>query len=178
MTDIETKVCSKCLEVKSIDDFHRYSRGRYKRQSRCKKCNYADNTERQQKNPEKANKSNRKYYKKNGRNREDPSQSSACKAANKYLRENHPPGYDKYGNPRLWHHGCYLPEHLLNVILLSVKDHYRAHSLMTRGKDEYFFRVKETGELLDNKEKHIAFLKLNNIQIHAELYTQHKATTF
>lgn len=38
-TAIQTKKCTKCGEVKSLDDFSPHSRGLYGRQSRCKVCN-------------------------------------------------------------------------------------------------------------------------------------------
>ena len=59
------------------------------------------------------------------------------------------------------HHWSYLEENLRDIILLNRSTHKRVHSLLNLSLDKLCFRVKETSELLDTKEKHLNFINSN-----------------
>lgn len=56
------------------------------------------------------------------------------------------------------HHWSYKKEHIKDVIILKTKDHRKIHTLLFFNTKKKIFTVKETGELLDTKQKHIDFI--------------------
>jgi hypothetical protein len=59
------------------------------------------------------------------------------------------------------HHWSYLEENLRDVILITRSKHKRVHALLTLCFDNLCFKEKETGYLLDTKEKHYKFIDEN-----------------
>ena len=57
------------------------------------------------------------------------------------------------------HHWSYLEEHWLDVIYVDANLHRYYHTLMQYDKTLWVYRVKSTGELLDTRAKHEAFLQ-------------------
>lgn len=75
----ETKVCKKCKETKSVDDFYKDKKTADKRRAECKKCSVASGMEWAKKNAEKANAYAAEWRK---------GHKESCDAATKKWRDN------------------------------------------------------------------------------------------
>lgn len=58
-----------------------------------------------------------------------------------------------------FHHWSYNDEHFKDVIPLTIKDHAKAHRFMEYDQSAKMYRIKETGELLDTKQKHSDYIR-------------------
>lgn len=58
------------------------------------------------------------------------------------------------------HHWSYRPENGLDVILMDRDDHYKLHRFLLYDQEFMCYRVKESGDLLDTKDKHINFINI------------------
>jgi len=66
-----------------------------------------------------------------------------------------------------WHHWSYRTEHRLDVLRMHPKDHRALHEHLKYDEVAMVFRVRYTGELLDTREKHEAFIRSLALQIAA-----------
>lgn len=57
-----------------------------------------------------------------------------------------------------WHHWSYRTEHRLDVLGMTPKAHRALHEHLKYDEPTMVFRVRETGELLDTREKHERFI--------------------
>lgn len=55
------------------------------------------------------------------------------------------------------HHWSYNEEHHKDLIFIDISDHYTAHRFMIYDQERMMYRTKD-GELLDTKERHIAYI--------------------
>lgn len=58
------------------------------------------------------------------------------------------------------HHWSYKTEHAYDVINLSILQHAKLHRHLKYDQQFFCYRRKDTNELLDTKEKHLAFYHL------------------
>lgn len=77
---------------------------------------------------------------------------------------------------KVQHHWSYLPENHLDIILLTPKLHSWLHSKMRLDKGLLCYWTKE-GELLDTREKHLAFIKKLK-EVAGDIYFSKKANDF
>lgn len=78
-----------------------------------------------------------------------PEKYAAVLAAAKYIDIQ--PGYHR-------HHWSYQKENQLDVIILKHDFHLYLHRFLKYDKELFCYRIKSTGELLDNREKHERFI--------------------
>jgi hypothetical protein len=57
------------------------------------------------------------------------------------------------------HHWSYERCHAKDIIPIKKSDHVVLHNNLEYDQDMYKYRIKETGYLLDTKDKHVAFIK-------------------
>jgi hypothetical protein len=57
------------------------------------------------------------------------------------------------------HHWSYLEEHHCDVIIMERSDHRKLHRQLIRDLGTGMYRRKDTGELLDTREKHESFIR-------------------
>lgn len=75
------------------------------------------------------------------------------------------------GNER--HHWSYKPDHYLDIIPLPVRLHAFLHRHLIYDQSEMQYRIKETNELLNSREKHLIFI--NSLSILFEFEQQRLA---
>lgn len=56
-----------------------------------------------------------------------------------------------------FHHWSYKPEHAMDIIELTVKDHAKAHRFLIYDQERMMYRTTD-GILLDTKENHTAYI--------------------
>ncbi len=65
------------------------------------------------------------------------------------------------------HHWSYATENLEDVFVIERKFHYRLHTKIKRVNGELFFRVTETGEALNSRDKHWNYMdKFRTMEMH------------
>jgi len=149
---IEFKKCSSCRAEKPLDDFHNYKNSKDGKVHRCKDCARAGSLKcmrRKKGTRDKglAIKAVRKYMAKRP---EIPKASSIWyeyKIANKIeLPSGHHAHHWSYNKPK-------------DVIVLSLANHRKIHCYLGYDPETKLFKIKENGELLNTKEKHMDFIK-------------------
>ena len=154
------KICPKCKEEKELSGFSKMKSSKDGLQHNCKACSrqyYAENTEQLKQyqkqyfaeNPEVKAKFNKKYESKY------PEKRKATTKANNNL-----PSRDGYHR----HHWSYNEEHWLDIIYVNASMHSYYHTHMEYDSTHMVYRAKATGELLDTRERHEAYLKILNIK--------------
>ena len=139
------KICTKCKEEKELSGFSKDKRAKSGLQSQCKVCHKQYIAE----NPEVKAKINKKYESKY------PEKGKAKSKANNNL-----PSRDGYHR----HHWSYNEEHWLDVIYVDASMHSYYHTHMEYDSAHMMYRIKATGELLDTRERHEAYLNILNIK--------------
>lgn len=138
MNEIKHKTCLSCdLRLPLLKNFYRDKTHKNGYKSWCKKCYLKRDAERYKKHPFK---------------------TKARKAARKAIKA-------KDGNHL--HHWSYNKEHYLDVIELSVKDHYRLHGFMKYDEPTKMYRDAKTNELLDSRDKVLNLCNQLGIKIHS-----------
>ena len=137
---IISKRCSKCKDIKSISEFHKYRKGKDRLQSYCKTCEaiYQTKYRKTAKGRTAHCKANKKYNtSKKGKvadkssNARRPNQIKAVNAVNhaitaeKLPRPNTLECYYCFEKARQYHHPSYAPEHWLDVIPVCRECHYK-----------------------------------------------------
>ena len=154
------KICPKCKEEKELSKFSKDKRAKSGLKTQCKACNKqyrAENTEQIKQyqkqyfaeNPELKAKFNKKYESKY------PEKKKATNKANNNL-----PSRDGYHR----HHWSYNEEHWLDIIYVNASMHNYYHTHMEYDSTHMVYRIKSTGELLDTRERHEAYLNILNIK--------------
>jgi hypothetical protein len=161
-----TKICFKCNIKKPLSQFYKHKEMKDGHVNKCKECNlkdvkgnYIDNV----KKPGYIEKE-----RKRGRQKHHRLYSGITKTKNK----NRQKWIDKYpekeavrtlcsrSTPKGFHshHWSYNKEHGKDVIVLLIKYHYKAHRFIIYDQERMMYRRYDTNELLDTKEKHLAFI--------------------
>lgn len=174
MEVIYEKKCFKCDNILPIDDFYKHKKSRDGHLNKCKECTKKDVRKRENtlKNDpewiEKERERNRdKYYRFQYRNKYKPSKDKKREIIRKY-RQKFPEKYlaSKYTEIFLnkvdgyhLHHWSYNQDDWLDVIQLTIKQHNLVHRHLLYNKEKKIYHNKETGELLDTKQKHLDFIQ-------------------
>lgn len=167
---MEEKICIKCKELKSLNEYTRDSRKKDGTRNDCKSCVAIYFRERyafKKQDPEWVLKENIKhrerknrlgYYKKYKRSPEQ-SKDNSLKFIKKY-----PEKYKARKKSQVLesifqqkHHWSYNEKHYLDIIELTTKNHNKAHRFLVYDQETFMYKTT-TGELLDTKQKHIDYI--------------------
>lgn len=166
---MKNKFCHYCNTAKPESKFYKHPHTTDGRSPKCKECQIAYTTKRLKtlsKNPEfkqkerdRANETYNRLYK--GKPKD--------KVAKEKIRKAY---YDRFPEKKLaqrisslmprkkgchLHHWSYNITDLVSLIELPVKEHHKLHRYMVYDQERLMYRRIDTNELLDTKEKHIAY---------------------
>ncbi len=164
-----TKVCFKCKEEKTLDNFYKHKQMTLGVVNKCKTCNKLDvkeNYRKKSKDPSfvenERKRCREKYHRLNYKEKQKEwdadkpwKKTSTYKSLSKVLKI--PKGFSV-------HHWNYFK--LKSVIILNIKEHRQLHEFLELDLEKRIFKVIETGFYLDTKEKHIEFIKSKGYTIH------------
>ncbi len=176
--NMTTKVCFKCLEEKLVSDFYKHKQMGDGFLGKCKTCTKKDTFERTKiltSTPEGLEKERArhrdKYYRLEYKEKHKPTPEKKKEIINRH-KAKYPEKYkakslSSHLSPVIkgnhLHHWNYNIHCAKDVIELSIEEHNKAHRFLKY--DKQFFLYKDPiGNLLDTKEKHIAFLKVKGIK--------------
>jgi hypothetical protein len=160
---METKKCFKCSETKELFQFYKHSQTSDGYLGKCKSCTKSDSIKRTRKlsnNPDWIEKE-RLRAKNKIRNK-----STSSEWINKYpekVKAHSAIQHFKKEKGVHCHHWSYNEIHVLDVIILTITEHYKLHARMIYDQERRMYRRIDTMELLDTKEKHIEYIELIKI---------------
>ena len=156
------KICKICNKQKLLEEFYKHKYYSDGRDIKCKECVKEKARERHHKK----NKDTEWVEKERARHRE------------KYARLNYKDKQKFWDEGKVWkntstyknlhrnlkipkgisaHHWNYFK--LKDFVLMDLKDHKSFHQLIELDIDKRIFKIKETGEYLDSRNKHLCFIK-------------------
>lgn len=143
---METKICKKCGQEKSLDQFNKQKRTKDGLRTWCRTCFSKVVAEWASKDLVKRRASRNKDMKVHRQNFPEK-----FKARNKAKKIKAPEGMIK-------HHWSYNEEHWLDLFFFTHLDHMKIHRYMIYDQEHMMYRTV-AGELLDTREKHEAYLQ-------------------
>ena len=161
MNDL-TKVCFKCNEEKTLDNFYRHKKMSLGVVNKCKECNkkdVIDNYKKKSKDidfiEKERERSREKYHRLNYKEKQVEwnkrrTWTKSSKYKNLSRKLNPPKGIEL-------HHWSYNEKHLEDVIYMDKFEHRKLHTYIKLDYETKFFMYKDL--LLDTKEKHIEFIE-------------------
>lgn len=174
-----TKVCFRCSTEQPISNFYVHKQMADGHLGKCKTCTKSETEKKRQEiisTPEGLEKEQarhrNKYHRLGYKNIHKPTHEMKKRATGKYKQkypekiQAHSFSYDKIhietkGNEL--HHWSYNKEHWLSVIEMPVSEHALLHRFIVYDQPAMFYKRKDTGELLDTKEKHFNyFIEIKN----------------
>lgn len=160
------KVCYKCLLPKPLDEFYSHREMKDGTLNKCKACCKADikkNYETKILNPlfviNERTRGRKKYHRLySGIQKSKPgnAQKHIRRYPEKRLAISASSRIKSHGLER--HHWSYKKEHQLDAILLSKKEHMKAHRFLRYDEREFMYRRYDTNELLCTRELHEKFI--------------------
>lgn len=159
------KRCIKCGEIKDLAAFNKNSKIQDGHLNTCRVCTRLYDVVRQkrlQQDPIWAEKERSRVREKYRRLGYSSAQKTNRKLKKKKFEQQYPEKAKAYSKVRRLfhpkgthrHHWSYNEEHILDVIILSPQDHTTLHRFIEYDMQHRLYRRKDTGELLDTKEKH------------------------
>ena len=185
------KICSSCKKEKEFSEFSKCKRAKSGLQSQCKACHKqyckqyrAENPEYfkqyRAENAEQLKQYQKQFYAENAEQlkqchkqyiAENPEVKAKCdkKYKFKYPEKRKATSKANYNLPSRdgyhRHHWSYNEEHWLDIIYVNASMHNYYHTHMEYDSTHMVYRIKSTGELLDTRERHEAYLNILNIKI-------------
>ncbi len=166
------KVCFKCGQAKSLDHYYAHPRMADGHLNKCKDCTRKDTKDRSRElmddpawvESEKARARN-KYHRLGYGDKHKPS-AQMKKLQIMRHKEKYPEKYAariiaqrlERPNGTQLHHWSYRIENAKDVICIAPREHYTLHRFLTYEPEQMCYRTID-GELLDTRDKHVAFLK-------------------
>lgn len=158
------KVCFRCGYKKPLSEYYKHKQMSDGHLNKCKTCTNTDSKKRHKKitstiegiEKERARHCE-KYHRLNYKNRQKVwdknkpwKNSTVYKNLNRNLKIEK--GYE-------FHHWCYDESLLTSGFILKTREHRIIHSYLDFIDELLIFKNKETGEILNTKEKHESFIK-------------------
>jgi hypothetical protein len=164
----QVKQCFKCGELKELTEFYKHTQMGDGYLNKCKPCtkkdvkeNYAKNSEDQLFLERERKRGRDKHYRLySGKGTSNPRSirkyndlyPEKKNAKNRCSHVKSPqPGLEK-------HHWSYNEDHYKDLIFLTKKHHMKAHRFIVYDQERMMYRMYDTNELLDTKEKHESFI--------------------
>ena len=169
---MESKVCFKCDVEKSLDEYYRHKRMKDGHLNKCKMCARADSKARSAlmaryedwREAERAR--GREKYKRLGYKDKYRATSEQNRKYNTDRKLKYPEKYKaSIASQRLpalsehKHHWSYRPEHVMNVIHLTIREHTTLHRYMIYDDSYMLYRKVSDGSLLDTEVSHLDLLE-------------------
>ena len=178
---ITMKICFKCDIEKPLTEYYKHKSMHDGHLNKCKSCTKSDVIKRESElrkdfnwNEKEKERQREKYKRLNYKDKHKPNKEHKAKASSNY-KERFPEKIEaksasqrikvkRKGNQK--HHWSYNKEHYKDIIELTPELHYLIHRLMDYDSKTKLYKSKEDNEILDTKEKHIAFIRLCNFRRH------------
>ena len=166
------KVCFKCNLEKSLDEYYVHKQMADGHLGKCKICTKSDSDKREKelrKNPEWVKKENirarEKYFRLGYKDLHKPSKENRKISIDLYKKK-YPEKHKakcflgkkiKANKGNHLHHWSYNKEHYLDIIELSIKEHYKLHRYIIYDSERLMYRRIDNLILLDTKESHLEY---------------------
>lgn len=165
------KKCIRCGEIKPKSEYYTHKQMKDGTLNACKSCIKISSKKREEKikldpkliekeRERHRNKYHRLGYKEKHRPTNEQKHKAIKKHRNKYPEKYKAKGMSQHievakGYHR--HHWSYNEKHAKDVIILTIKDHYKLHRFIKYDQESFMYRTLD-GEILHTKEKHINYM--------------------
>lgn len=159
----KTKTCSECDEQKPLDEFYAHSGNPDGYTYKCKACMRQNHREwyQEKKHDDEYMDRERQWSRDNYHSMSDEEKRAKRRDPDPKKRR----AYDfvqRHVTPpegKECHHWSYQPEHRGSVFFLTESNHGKLHRFMEYDDEAMMYRREDSGQLLDSKKKHAAFIR-------------------